>query len=102
MGEHVLDMGLLEKPQPAADRVGDVARQQLALQQDAVVMVAIEHGHLAQRQALFAGLEDLLADESGLLVGVLGGNDQREAAVRPGGDQVLAEIRTCCGRSRPW
>ena len=42
-------MGLLEEPQPAADRVGDAARQQLALQQDAVVMVAIEHGHLAQR-----------------------------------------------------
>ena len=65
-------------------------------------MVAIEHGHLAQRQALLAGFEDLLADERGLLVGILGGDDQREAAIGPGGDQVLGEPRLCCGRSRPW
>ncbi len=56
MGEHVLDVGLLEEPQPAADRVGDVACQELALQEDAVVMVAIEHGHLARAPGLFRGL----------------------------------------------
>ena len=35
-----------KKRKSAADRVGDAARQELALEQDAVVMVAIEHGHL--------------------------------------------------------
>ena len=92
MGEHILDVSLLEKPQPAADRVRDVPRQQLALQKDAVVMIAIEHRHLAQRQALVAGFEDLLADERGLLVGIGGGNDQGKAPIRTGGDQVFAEI----------
>ena len=56
MREHVLDVGLLEKSQAAANRVGDASRQKLALQENAVVMIAIEHGHLAQRQALFREL----------------------------------------------
>ena len=101
MGEHVLDVGLLEKPQPATDRVGDVARQELALQEDAVVMVAIEHGHLAERQAFFAGFEDLLANERGLLVGIRGGDDQGEAAIGAGGDEVLAESRRVAGDRGP-
>ena len=65
-------------------------------------MVAIEHGHLPERQALVAGLEDLLADERGLLVGILrwrrpaGGTPSGRAETRSLGNPV------CCGRSRPW
>ncbi len=89
-------MGLLEEPQPAPDRVGDAPRDQLALEQDAVVVVAIEHGHLAQRDPLLVALEDLLADELGLLVGV--GRRHHDRA-RPGGraeTSVLGKPELLC------
>ena len=64
-------------------------------------MIAIEHRHLAQRQALVAGFEDLLADECGLLVGIGGGHDQGKAPVRPRGDQVLVKSRRVAGDRGP-
>ena len=63
--------------------------QQLPLNQDAVVMVAIEYSDLAEFQAFLAGLQDFLADERGFFIGVLGGNDQRKHPVRPRGDEFL-------------
>ncbi len=56
---------------------------------------------MPERQAFFAGFEDLLADERGLLVGVLGGDDQGEAAVGAGGDEVLGESRRVAGDRGP-
>ena len=101
MGEHVLDMGLLEKPQAAANRIGNAASQELALQEDAVVMIAIEYGHLAQLQALFPGFEDLLANERGFFIGICGGDEQREAAIGPSGYQDLCEPRRIVGDRGP-
>jgi hypothetical protein len=81
-GQDVLEVGLLEEPQAAADRVGDPAPDELGLQQDAVVVVAVQDGHPAQALALLAALQDLLAEEVGLLVGVGRRHDQGPA---PGG-----------------
>ena len=68
--QNVLDMGLLEEPQSAANRVGNSARDELSLKHHAVIVVAVENGHVAQGSFLVPGLDDLLADEVRLLVDV--------------------------------
>ena len=50
---------------------------------------------------MLAGFEDLLADERGLFVGILGGDDQRQHAVGPGGDQLLGEPDLVVGDRGP-
>ena len=56
-------MSLLEEPQTTANGVGNAARQQLALEQDAVVVVAIQDGHLPKLDAAVTSFENLLTDE---------------------------------------
>ena len=49
--------------------------KEFGLQEDTVVVIAIEHGHVSQRQALVAGLEYLLRNERCLLISILGGDE---------------------------
>ncbi len=53
-----------KKRSPLRTGVRDAAREQLALNQNAVVMVAIEHGHLPKRQPLVALQKHLLANQA--------------------------------------
>ena len=93
VGQHILDVGLLEEPQAAAHRVGNAARDQLALEHDAVVVVAVEDRHLAERNLLVPGFEDLLADQVGLLVDVGRCGNHGAKPVCPGRDQLLGKPR---------
>ena len=43
---HILDMGLLEKPDAAGDLIGNAAARQLELQFDRMIVRAIEHGDI--------------------------------------------------------
>ena len=86
-------MGLLKEPQPAPHRVGNAARDELALEHHAVVVVAVEDRHLAQRNLLVPGLEDLLADQVGLLVNVGRGGNHGPKPVSSGRDQLLGKPR---------
>ena len=90
-------MGLLEEAQATANRIGYASREQLGLQQDAVVMVAIQDGHLPELDPSLAGFENLLADEGRFLVGILGGDDQRQQAVGPGRLELLGKPHLVAG-----
>ena len=75
---------------------------QLALEHDAVVVVAIEDGHLAQGNVLVARLEDLLADQVGLFVDIGRGGDHGLQALRPGPRPAPWESPIgCAGSTRP-
>ena len=93
VSQHILDVGLLKEPQAAAHRVGNAARDQLALEHHAVVVVAVEDRHLAERNLLVPGFEDLLADQVGLLVNVGRGGNHGAKAVSSGRDQLLGKPR---------
>ena len=102
MGQYVLDVRLLEEPQTAANRIGNPARQQLSLQQDAIVVIAIQDGHLPELDPALAAFENLLADQRRLFVGIAGRDDQRKQAVGPRRLEFLGEIPPCCRPIDAW
>ena len=54
-------------------------------------MISIEDGNLIERHPFFSRLENLLANQRGLFVNVIGGDDQRQHTIRPAGDHFLGE-----------
>ena len=92
VGEHVLDVGLLEEADAAAHHEGDAPARQLELDLHGVVVRPVEDGDLPEREALVAQLEHPLGDEGGLLLDVAAGH---EPGQRPGGAdaaQLLLEL----------
>ena len=80
VGEHVLDVAVLEEPQTRADLERDVAPGELDLEIEGVRVVAVEHRHLLELDALLAQLEDGVGDPGGL---ELGGGDRRPRQASP-------------------
>ena len=74
-GQHVLDVRRLQELQSAVFDERNIAARQLQLQQVAVVARAKQDGLLAERRALLAVLQDLLAD-LGALLGLVGAGEQ--------------------------
>ncbi len=66
MGEDILDVPVLEEPQPRADLERDVAAGQLDLEIEGVRVIAVEDGHLLELDALLAQLEDGVRHPGGL------------------------------------
>ena len=81
MGEGVLDVRGLDELEAAALDERDVGARQLELEVEGVEARAEQHRDLGERHALLAQLEDALADEARLVVLVLGGDQQRRAAL---------------------
>ena len=63
----ILDVGLLEKPESTGDRKGNAALGEFQLHFHRVVVCAVEHGHLLERDALVEEFHHTLGDEGGLL-----------------------------------
>ena len=78
--DQILDVRGFEEPQPAVLHVGDAPARQLELEQIAVVRGAHEHRLLAQRDALLAMGEDLLAHRVDLRVLVGAAHEPRPFA----------------------
>ena len=96
--DEILDVRGLEEPQPAVLHVRDVPARQLELEQVAVVRGAHQHRLLAQRDALFAVREDLLAHRVDLRVLVGAAHEPRALAGRrlraqPGHEALRARRR---------
>ena len=102
--DQVLDVRGLEEPQPAVLHVRDAPARQLELEQVAVVRGAHEHRLLAQRDALLAVGQDLLAHrvDLGVLVGAAHearpfaarSVSARSRAMKPSGASSLTALAT--------
>ena len=90
-------MCLFEEPHAASYGVGDPSADQLALKNHAVVMIAVQDRHLAERHPLFGEVENLLAEEVGLLVNVRRGDRHRLHPRFSRRDQILGEAQGVLG-----
>ena len=89
--DHVLDVRLLEEPQPAADLERDVPAPQFELDLDRVPMAAIEDGDVVELPLLVEQMEDVLGDELRLDAPVMARRHGRLQPGRPHGAQFLGQ-----------
>ncbi|OPZ09778.1 MAG: hypothetical protein BWZ08_00168 [candidate division BRC1 bacterium ADurb.BinA292] len=97
VGHDVLDVGLLEEAQAAADVEGQAAGLQFELDLQAVVVAAVEDRHVAEPAAFAAQALGVVGDEPGLLVLVAAMHEGGPQAGGADGAQLLGQAPPVAG-----
>src|SRR6185295_15048202 len=97
VGGDVLQMGLLEEAEAAADLEGDLLPGELHLELHRVVVGAVEDGAVAQVEALVLQVDDPLGDEARLLGRVAGADGLGPAAFGADRAEGLLELALVVG-----